>query len=258
MVVDYFSRYPEIARLSSTTAQAVILALKKIFSRHGVPERVRSDNGPQFSSQEFEQFGRKYGFKHTTSSPHFPQSNGLAERTIQTVKRILLKSDDPFMALLNFRSTPLSWTNFSPAELLMGRQLRANLPQTIQQLTPKWKYVDAFRKEDAEAKRRQKQDYDNHHKATPLPSLENETAVWVDTDGKRTAGKVVARDPAPRSYIVETESGCLRRNRSQLNPSPSGSSTPSDTSPAIVTSPAPTQTRRIETRSPNRNSHPST
>ena len=98
-MVDYFSQYPEIARVPSTTSQGIILALKKIFSQHGIPERVRSDNGPQYSSTEFAKFTSLYGFQHITSSPHFLRSNGLAERTIiQTVWRMLLK-------LLSFKST---------------------------------------------------------------------------------------------------------------------------------------------------------
>ena len=248
MCVDYFSRYPEIALLSSVTSQGVIIALKKIFSRHGVPERVRSDNGPQFSAQEFQLFSQKYGFTHITSSPHYPQSNGLVERTIQTIKKILLKSEDPFMALLNFRSTPLSWTNHSPAELLMGRPLRANLPQTTRQLIPKWDYIDEFRKRDEEIKRKQKRDYDTRHRARTLPPLENEMPVWVDTRGKRTHGTVVSQDSAPRSYIVETETGTLRRNRSQLNPSPPGE-TSSNSQPIAGPSESPTRTSPIATRS---------
>ena len=84
LIVDYFSRYPEVIKLRSTSSNAVIEAVKAVFSRHGIPETVRSDNG---SSDEFARFAARYGFRHTTSSPHFPQSNGLAERTAQTVKK---------------------------------------------------------------------------------------------------------------------------------------------------------------------------
>ena len=76
VVVDYFSRYPEIARLTSTTSHGIILALKKVFACHGILERVRSEIGPQYSSVEFAKFANLYGFDHITSSPIFPQSNG--------------------------------------------------------------------------------------------------------------------------------------------------------------------------------------
>ena len=86
LLVDYFSCYVDIVKLTSTTSSAVISAIKSIFSRHGIPELLISDNGPQYVSKEFEEFAEKYNFKHTTSSTHFPQSNGQAERTVQTVK----------------------------------------------------------------------------------------------------------------------------------------------------------------------------
>ena len=81
LVVDYFSRFPEVQQLRSTTSRSVISALK---GRHGVPETLMSDNGV---SAEFTEFARAYGFCHTTSSPHYPQANGLVERTVKTIKR---------------------------------------------------------------------------------------------------------------------------------------------------------------------------
>ena len=95
IVVDYFSRYPEVVQLTSTTSRSVIKALQAIFSRHGVPSVFMSDNGPQFSSKEMKEFADIYGFTLVTSSPHYAQSNGLAEQTIQTVKALLQKSSDP-------------------------------------------------------------------------------------------------------------------------------------------------------------------
>jgi len=81
-VVDYFLRYPEVQALESTTSESIIKALKNVFSRHGIPEVVCSDNGPQYASSEFTDFATSYDFKHVTSSPHFPQSNGQIERTV--------------------------------------------------------------------------------------------------------------------------------------------------------------------------------
>ena len=115
LVVDYYSRYVEVITLrKSTSSQAVIEALKTIFARHGIPDELRSDNGPQYHSDEFALFAKDWGFKHTTSSPRFPQSNGEAERAVRTVKEILKKEKDPAKALLAYRSTPLA-SGYSPA-----------------------------------------------------------------------------------------------------------------------------------------------
>ena len=108
-----------------------IKTLKSVFSRHGIPETLRSDNGPQFSSLEFSIFAEQYQFVHITSSPHYPTSNGQAERAVQTVKHLLENAMDPSLALLSYRATPLPWCGISPAELLMGRKIRSNLPLTI-------------------------------------------------------------------------------------------------------------------------------
>ena len=105
---------------------------------------IVSDNVPQYSSQEFMDFAHQYQFTHVTSSPHYPPSNGLAERTVQTAKRLLKNADDPFLALLSYRATPLSWCGKSPAELLMGRNIRTNLPQATKSLIPQWPYIQDF------------------------------------------------------------------------------------------------------------------
>ena len=85
---------------------------------------VRSHNGPQYHSDEFAQFASDWGFRHTTSSPRYPQSNGQAERAVRTVKDILRKENDPAKALLAYRSTPFA-SGYSPAQLLMGRNIKS-------------------------------------------------------------------------------------------------------------------------------------
>ena len=122
LVVDYFSCFSEIAKFRSVTSEAVIVHLKSIFARHGIPTTVLSDNGPQYSSYLFSQFAREYGFQHITSSPHFPQSNGEAERAVKTVKNLLKKSKDLYLALLAYRATPLQ-NGYSLSELLMNGKL---------------------------------------------------------------------------------------------------------------------------------------
>ena len=107
VVVDYFSRYFEVVKLTSTASCAVVEAMKNIFSRYGIQETLVSDNGPQFSAAEMKDFSRSFGFQHVTSSPYYPQSNGQAERTVQTAKRLLSAGDDMAISLLNYRTTPL-------------------------------------------------------------------------------------------------------------------------------------------------------
>ena len=118
ILVDYYSRFPEVYRLSGLHSGNVIQGMKQIFSCHGIPDELHSDNGPQFVSVEFRNFSRSYGFSHTTTSPHYPRGNGL----LQTVKNLLYKSEargEGFhLALLAYRATPHQTTNVSPAQLL--------------------------------------------------------------------------------------------------------------------------------------------
>ena len=135
-MVDYYSRCIEIALLKRTTATEVIAHMKSIFARHGIPKLIVSDNGPQYSSEEFPKFMREYQCQHVTSSPLYPQSNGEAERAVKTIKGLLKKEGDPYLALLSYRATPLQ-IGYSPSELLMGRKLRTTVPTTREQLIPR-------------------------------------------------------------------------------------------------------------------------
>ena len=136
LTVDYFSKFIEVDHLNSTTSTAVIKRLKAQFARHGIPMKLRTDNGPQYSSQEFRQFCASYHIEHVTSSPRYPQSNGEAERAVQTVKRLWRKCEDKQLALLNYRTSPLASCNKSPAQLLMGRRPRNLLPRSTHVLRP--------------------------------------------------------------------------------------------------------------------------
>uniref|UniRef100_A0A8C2HNG3 Gypsy retrotransposon integrase-like protein 1 n=1 Tax=Cyprinus carpio TaxID=7962 RepID=A0A8C2HNG3_CYPCA len=172
VTVDYYSRYFELDKLSSTTSTAVIDKLKAAFARHGIPEAVISDNGPQYSSGEFAAFARTWEFKHTTTSPYYPQSNGLAEKSVQTAKMLLEKAKadkrDPHLSPLEYRNSPVDGFK-SPAQLLMSRRLRSTLPNTNQQLLPK-----VVRRKDVRAKRLQKQQSQKSYydrSARPLSQL---------------------------------------------------------------------------------------
>ncbi|UYV74937.1 K02A2.6-like [Cordylochernes scorpioides] len=114
LVVDYHSKFVEIRKLSSKRETETILQLKTIFRTHGIPRTLVSDNGPPFNSTGFKNFAQKYEFKHQTSSPKYPRSNGQVERTIQTIKGLIIKAmksgRDPNLALMEFNNTP-KWHN---------------------------------------------------------------------------------------------------------------------------------------------------
>ena len=211
LIIDYYSRYIETAKLSSESSSEVIRHTKSILYRHGIPKHMFSDNGPQYSSLEYKKFAEEYGFLHTTSSPRFPQSNGEAERAVKTVKAMLKKSDDPYLAMLIYRSTPLQ-NGFSPAELLMNRRLRTNLPITEAQLKPKVPDFTAVKAKEEEQNRKQKKVFDFRHATRELDPLLPGEEVWVQDHN--APGKVV--EPiAPRSYHVSIPTGLIRRN---INP----------------------------------------
>ena len=218
VVVDYFSRYIEVKQMTSTTATKVIEALKSVLSRYGIPEVLMSNNGPQFACSEVEDFAAQYKFTHITSSPLYPQSNGLAERSVKTVKGLLRDAEDPYLALLAYRATPLPWCHLSPAELLMGRKIRTVVPQTKEQFKPNWPYLEEFEKTEKMYKQKQKENFDKKKKARPLPPLDYGTSVWVNLQDRQVPGTISHSADTPRSYHVNIPSGQVRRNRRDLRP----------------------------------------
>ncbi|XP_035890568.1 uncharacterized protein K02A2.6-like [Anopheles stephensi] len=137
VVVDAFSKWPEIYKTSSTTTSATISMLRNIFARFGMPETLVSDNGPQFTSSLFEEFCNSNGIDHVTTAPFHPQSNGQAERFVDTLKRALRKiqSDETSLDealelfLMAYRSTPNAQLSQqkTPAEEMFGRPIRTAL-----------------------------------------------------------------------------------------------------------------------------------
>ena len=165
IITDYYSSYPEVFQLKKTTSQQVVDVMKDTFSRHGIPSELVSDNGSQYKSRTFKQFSKQWEFAHTTSSPRYPRSNGLAESAVKTVKTMIKKcnetNSDIKKGLLAIRITPLS-CGASPAELLMNRQLNDNLPRLptkVHMIKPKRRDLIAERQE-------QKQHYDRKFPTT--------------------------------------------------------------------------------------------
>ena len=177
IVIDYFSRYIELVELRSKTVEHVIVALKSIFARHGIPAVECSDNGPCYAAISFQQFETAYSFQHITS-PRFPQANSEAKRGVQIAKNPLRKAADPYLALFASRVTP-SHTGYSPAQLLMGRQLRSTLPLIQSTLKPLTHSQQTVIEKDAVAKQQQAANYDKRHRARNIPTRKLGEDVWV-------------------------------------------------------------------------------
>ena len=126
-----------------------------------------SDNGPQYSAEEYEKFSQDYQFEHKTSSPYFPQANGEAERAVCTVKELLEKNKDPHLALLNYHATQSKEEDiYSPSELLMSWTPRTTIPTTRTQRVPRVPDREEVRTRDRRMKQRQKKNFDSHHGAS--------------------------------------------------------------------------------------------
>ncbi len=132
VVVDAHSKWPEVIQMSSTTSQNTTEALQALFARYGLPEQIVSDNGAQFTSQEFSDFVQANGIKHIRSAPYHPSTNDQAERFVQTFKRAMKAGEREGRSLktrlaqflLSYRSTPHATTNVSPSKLFLQRKIR--------------------------------------------------------------------------------------------------------------------------------------
>ena len=111
LIVNYTSRFPIVHMLTSTMAQQVASQMKLIFSEYGWPETIVSDNGPCYSAETFTNLMIDYSVNHITSSLHYPQSNGLAEKYVQIVKNLFYKAKEEgtnlYKSLMIYRNTPL-------------------------------------------------------------------------------------------------------------------------------------------------------
>ena len=137
VVVDAYSRFPEVVIVRSTSASCIIPQMDRIFSTHGIPHVVRSDNGPPYTSVEIREYMRENGIDHRRITPLWPQANSEAERFMKPLTKAICSAHVEgkmwrkhlYKFLLNYRTTPHSTTGFAPAELLFNRKVRNKLPQ---------------------------------------------------------------------------------------------------------------------------------
>ena len=226
VVVDYYSRYPEVERLYATRSSAVIKKIKSILARQGKFQKMISDNGPQYISDEFAKFASEWEFNHTTSSPKHAQSTGLAERTVQTLKQLMKKAKtehkDPYLSLLKLRNTPVDGLA-SLVQLSMSRRLRSAIPCTEKHLRPVVINPEQIEESFEQKQEIQKLYYDQS--ARPLPQFHEGEQIHIYKESPKPHWEpaTVIKTPSsqmPRSYVVKTGSGRVcRRNRRHLRSS---------------------------------------
>ena len=206
VLVDAYSKWLEVRAVSSATAAATIAELRSIFATHGLPEILVTDNGTCFTSAEFQDFTQGNGIRHIKTSPYHPASNGLAERSVQTLKEYLKKNDTDDLNtnisrfLFRNRITPHSTTGVSPAELLLGRIPRSRLDLIKPSLDMK-----VYNKQI-----KQKGYHDQHTKERSFAVGDLVFVSELPCKRKWFQGKIIERK-GPLTYIVELSDGRIIR-----------------------------------------------
>ena len=213
VAIDYYSNFTEVDFLSTTSSSQVITILKKQSARFGIPSTIVSDNGPQFSSEEFKQFVSKWGINHTVSSPNHPQGNGKAESAVKVIKNMIKKAlkdgRDQYEALLELRNTPRQDTGLSPNQMMFGRNTRSMIPTTSTNPNTSLK---AARKQSV------KKWYDK--KSKELPPLTIDDSIYFEhTKGQNWKLGKIKEKLSDRAYLVQSQEGVTyRRNRCHIRP----------------------------------------
>jgi len=212
VVIDACSKWIEVFPMNTSTSLATIRHLRTLFSQFGIPDTIVTDNGTCFTSSEFEDFALQNGIKHWKSAPYHPSSNGLAEKAVQIVKQGLKKMKEGTVTerlarlLFSYRITPHTTTGVSPAQLLMGRDLKSRWDLLKPNL--------AVRVE--EKQQQQKKTHDSHARARQFQEGDEVYARDFRPGQTWQRGKVV-KCVGPVSYRVEIENGqIIRRHQDHL------------------------------------------
>jgi transposase InsO family protein len=220
VIGDYYSKFLIVRKLSGTSTNSTIRELENIFAEWGRPTVLKSDNGPNYASREFQTFMEQHGIIHITSSPHHPQSNGFAEAMVKISKKLMERSTrdgKPWNAgLLEYRTTPISNTLPSPLEILTGRKPRGRLPQMQRNFhtDPKQQWIRE------ELQERQAGQANQQRRPGSITDLLVGQPVWImEPDGKSwKAGQIMEILPHDSYIIAYPDGQQLRRTRAMLKP----------------------------------------
>lgn len=197
----------EVHQLQRSTAKTIIKCCLATFAVHGLPVRLVTDNGPLFNSADFKEFLHNRGISHVTSSPYYPQSNGMAERAVQESKKLMTKcsygTPDYYDALLEWRNTPRDGVLGSPVERLMNRHTRTEIP-THPSLLQGTSTDPSKVQQRLRDKQQTHQRYYNKG-AKPLPELHAGEDVYLQDQERGTWKPAV---------IVQDDEGIQRRRNS--------------------------------------------
>jgi len=139
IVVDDYSRFPLVQPVTTTSAEATIPKLHEMFSMFGVPNTVKSDNGPPFNGAEFKKFAETQGFHHRKVTPYWPRANGEVERFVRTLKKNIHASKtegknwrkELQSFLGDYRDTPHTTTGKTPSEMFLKRKVKTKIPSFV-------------------------------------------------------------------------------------------------------------------------------
>ena len=250
VTVDYFSRYFEIDYLQDDTKASVVISkMKQHFARHGIPDSVISDNGPQYSSSEFRRFAKNWNFEHERIAPGNSKANGAAEAAVKIAKRLMKRSirngEDPYLGLLNLRNTPHEGLNSSPVQRLMNRRTKTQMPTTRNLLRTRHDQIDQDRLLLESTRSRVAQ---RHIDKPILKPLSVGTPVRMQPiegkKGKEWNQATITKQVSGRAYEVATPSGkTFRRDRQFLRVDQSKVLTPDPgiTTPSKLPRPTPSK-----------------
>ena len=204
LITDDYSRYPVVEIVKSTSATTVIPKLDKVFFEFGVPDIVRSDNGPPFNSKDFASFADDLGFKHRKVTPKWARANEEVERFVRTVKKVVKTAklehknykQELNRLLRNYRATPHSTTRVAPATALFGRPMKTKLPEMS---TPCSDHE--IRERDQTAKAKMKSHADNRRYVKPSTLKEGDMVFVKRDDSKKKSD--TPYDPRPCTVVEE-------------------------------------------------------
>lgn len=228
VIADRLSGWPVVVPCrGDTTSSNTIRMFCNYFREVGVPLRLRTDGGPQFTSQEFRSFAARWGVRHIVTSPHYPQSNGHAEAAVKAIKHLILKvapsgnidCEEFDRGLLELRNTP-NFTGRSPAQVLYGHPLRSCVPAHPDAFSTEWqtKAEECDRRAAAQAKDAAAR-YDSQARELSRLYVGQHVRLQDPKTHRWDKVGVVMRVGKARTYDIRTASGrVLQRNRHFLRP----------------------------------------